>query len=61
MKKYQKSNIHSLRVDADLKAFLDSLTNANQFVIQVLKDTQEFKDFKRRLEALKDENQPSLF
>ncbi|HED1153275.1 TPA: hypothetical protein R4O97_001676 [Campylobacter jejuni] len=50
-----------MRVDADLKAFLDSLTNANQFVIQVLKDTQEFKDFKRKLEALKDENQPSLF
>ncbi|EOI8655065.1 hypothetical protein ACMXEJ_001384 [Campylobacter jejuni] len=61
MKNYFKSNIHSLRVDPDLKAFLDSLTNANQFVIQVLKDTQEFKDFKKRLENLSDKNQPSLF
>lgn len=49
MKKYQKSNIHSLRVDADVKAFLDSLTNANQFVIQVLKDTQELKTLKESL------------
>ncbi|TKX33269.1 hypothetical protein [Campylobacter taeniopygiae] len=61
MKNYFKSNIHSLRVDADLKAFLDSLSNANQFVIQVLKDTQEFKDFLKKLENARDENQPTLF
>ncbi|EAI4327117.1 hypothetical protein [Campylobacter upsaliensis] len=61
MKKYFKSNIHSLRVDKELKMFLDNLTNANQFVIQILKDTQEYKIFKRKLDNLNDKNQPSLF
>ncbi|EAJ9123057.1 hypothetical protein ACTSAC_001755 [Campylobacter jejuni] len=61
MKRYFKSNIHSLRVDKELKMFLDSLTNANRFVIQILKDTQEYKIFKRKLDNLNDKNQPSLF
>ncbi|HEF3546552.1 TPA: hypothetical protein R9111_001749, partial [Campylobacter upsaliensis] len=47
----KKSIIKSFRFDLELCEFLQSLSNSNQFVIQILKDTQEFKDFQIKKEA----------
>ncbi|CAG9467947.1 hypothetical protein AAIL08_001681 [Campylobacter upsaliensis] len=57
----KKSIIKSFRFDLELCEFLQSLSNSNQFVIQILKDTQEFKDFQIKKEAMSEKNQPSLF
>ena len=37
--------IKSIRVNEDIKDFLESLENANLFVLQILEDTNEFKKF----------------
>lgn len=44
-KKKEQTYIKSIRVDKDTKEFLESLDNANLFVLQLLKDTDEFKKF----------------
>ena len=44
-KKKQQTYIKSIRVDKDTKEFLESLDNANLFVLQLLKDTDDFKKF----------------
>ncbi|NDJ28035.1 hypothetical protein CQA38_08455 [Campylobacter sp. MIT 12-5580] len=59
--KKEQTHIKTFRVNQDLKDFLDSLENSNQFVIQLLKDTQEFKEFLHKKELMNDKNQPSLF
>ncbi|EQA7630575.1 hypothetical protein ACX81E_001743 [Campylobacter coli] len=56
-----KTQIHSLRVEIIIKEFLSSLENANQFVIQLIKDNQEFKNFIMKKQARENKNQPSLF
>lgn len=43
--KKEKTFIKSIRVNEDLKEFLEHLPNANIFVIQLLQDTNEFKKF----------------
>lgn len=55
------TQIHSLRVENIVKEFLSSLENANQFVIQLIKDNQEFKNFVIEKQARDSKNQPSLF
>ncbi|EAI4209495.1 hypothetical protein C3V45_09510 [Campylobacter coli] len=55
------TQIHSLRVEIIIKEFLSSLENANQFVIQLIKDNQEFKNFVMKKQARENKNQPSLF
>ena len=44
-KQKEKTYIKSIRVNQDLKDFLESLENANLFVLQLLEDTNEFKKF----------------
>ena len=44
-KKKEKTYIKSIRVNQDLKEFLESLENANLFVLQLLEDTDDFKKF----------------
>ena len=44
-KQKEKTFIKSIRVNEDIKDFLDSLENANIFVIQLLEDSNEFKKF----------------
>ena len=44
-KQKEKTYIKSIRVNEDIKDFLESLENANIFVIQLLEDTNEFKKF----------------
>ena len=44
-KQKEKTYIKSIRVNQDTKEFLESLENANLFVLQLLEDTNEFKKF----------------
>ena len=44
-KKQDPTFIKSIRVNEDIKEFLEQLPNANIFVIQLLEDTEEFKKF----------------
>ena len=44
-KKQEPTFIKSIRVNEDIKEFLESLENANLFVLQLLEDTNEFKKF----------------
>ena len=44
-KKQEPTFIRSIRVNEDIKEFLESLENANIFVLQLLEDSNEFKKF----------------
>ena len=44
-KKQEPTFIKSIRVNQDIKEFLESLENANIFVLQLLGNTEEFKKF----------------
>ena len=44
-KQKEKTFIKSIRVNQDIKDFLESLENANLFVLQILEDSNEFKKF----------------
>lgn len=44
-KKQEPTFIKSIRVNEDMKEFLESLENANLFVLQLLENTDEFKKF----------------
>ena len=44
-KQKEKTFIKSIRVNQDIKEFLEQLENANIFVIQLLEDTEEFKKY----------------
>ena len=44
-KKQEPTFIKSIRVNQDIKEFLESLENANIFVLQLLEDTNEFKKY----------------
>ncbi len=44
-KQKEKTYIKSIRVNEDIKEFLENLENANLFVLQLLEDTNEFKKF----------------
>jgi hypothetical protein len=44
-KQKEKTYIKSIRVNEDIKDFLESLENANLFVLQLLEDTEDFKKF----------------
>lgn len=59
--KKRPTYIKSLRVDKDIKEFLESLDNANEFVIQLLQASDEYKQFLQDLRDKDLENQPKLF
>jgi hypothetical protein len=44
-KQKEKTYIKSIRVNEDIKDFLENLENANLFVLQLLEDSNEFKKF----------------
>ena len=44
-KKQEPTFIKSIRVNENIKDFLESLENANIFVLQLLEDSNEFKKF----------------
>ena len=44
-KKQEPTFIKSIRVNQDIKDFLEQLPNANIFVLQLLEDSNEFKKF----------------
>jgi hypothetical protein len=44
-KQKEKTYIKSIRVNEDIKDFLENLENANIFVLQLLEDSNEFKKF----------------
>ena len=58
-KKQEPTYIKSIRVNEDIKEFLESLENANLFVLQLLEDTEDYKKFLRLKKE--NENLPSLF
>lgn len=59
--KKRPTYIKSIRVDKDTKEFLESLDNANEFVIQLLQASDEYKQFLQDLRDKNLENQPKLF
>lgn len=59
--KKRPTYIKSIRVDKDTKEFLESLDNANEFVIQLLQASDEYKQFLQDLRDKDLENQPKLF
>ena len=44
-KKQEPTFIKSIRVNEDIREFLEQLPNANLFVLQLLEDTEDFKKF----------------
>ena len=44
-KQKEKTYIKSIKVNEDIKDFLESVENANLFVLQLLEDSNEFKKF----------------
>ena len=44
-KKQEPTFIKSIRVNQDIKDFLEQLPNANIFVLQLLEDTEDYKKF----------------
>ncbi|AHE95248.1 hypothetical protein CFVI03293_A0123 (plasmid) [Campylobacter fetus subsp. venerealis cfvi03/293] len=48
--KDKKSVIHSIRISKSLKEFLNSLDNANEFINQLLKNSDEYKKFLHKKE-----------
>ncbi len=44
-KKQEPTFIKSIRVNQDIKDFLEQLPNANLFALQLLEDTNEFKKY----------------
>ena len=44
-KQKEKTYIKSIRVNEDIKDFLEQLPNANLFVLQLLENTEEYKKF----------------
>ena len=44
-KQKEKTYIKSIRVNQDIKDFLEQLENANLFVLHLLEDSNEFKKF----------------
>ena len=44
-RKKDQTYIKSIRVNEDIKDFLEQLPNANIFVLQLLEDTEDFKKF----------------
>lgn len=46
-----KTVITSLRVPKDVKIFLASLDNANSFILDLVRDTNEYKIFQKAYEA----------
>ena len=44
-KQKEKTYIKSIRVNEDIKDFLEQLPNANIFVLHLLEDSNEFKKF----------------
>ena len=44
-RKKDQTYIKSIRVNEDIKEFLEQLENANLFVLQLLEDSNEFKKF----------------
>ena len=44
-KKQEPTFIKSIRVNQDIKDFLEQLPNANLFVLQLLENTEEYKKF----------------
>ena len=45
-KQKEKTYIKSIRVNEDIKDFLEQLPNANLFVLQLLENTEEYKNYK---------------
>lgn len=57
----RNSAIKSFRFDLEICEFLQSLSNSNQYVIQLVKDSEEFKNFQIKKRTMDDKNQPTLF
>ncbi|BDB65819.1 hypothetical protein T36_2298 (plasmid) [Helicobacter cinaedi] len=59
--KKRPTYIKSLRVDSETKQFLESLENANEFVLQLLQNTDDYQKFIKALREKENQNQPKLF
>ena len=57
----EQTSIQSLRVSQTIKSFCQSLDNANNFLIDTITNTPEYKAFIAKREAEQYKNQPSLF
>lgn len=51
--------VKSIRVEQDVKEFLENLENANDFLVLQIKSSEEYKKFIREKEEK--ENLPTLF
>ncbi|HEF3546518.1 TPA: hypothetical protein R9111_001711 [Campylobacter upsaliensis] len=55
------TEIISLRVPKDLIYFFGTLENRNNYVLQLIENSQEYKDYLRKKAEQENKNQPSLF
>lgn len=55
------TEIISLRVPKDLIYFFGTLENRNNYVLQLIENSQEYKDYLRKKTEQENKNQPSLF
>lgn len=58
-KRLRPTFIKSIRVEKEHKEFLESLENANEFVIQQIENTEEYKQF--LIKKKEQENRVNLF
>lgn len=57
--KRERTEIISIRVPSNLKDFLKSLENRNQFFLDLIENSQEKKDYEKRKKS--ESNEPNLF
>jgi hypothetical protein len=58
-RKKEKTVIHSIRINENMKNFLSSLDNTNKFVLQLLLESEEFKKYQIQKSSL--DNTATLF
>lgn len=58
-RKKEKTFIKSIRVNEDLKDFLDSIENYNKYIIQLIETKKDFKIYLRTKKE--NDNSPTLF
>ena len=58
-RKKEKTYIKSIRVNEDLKDFLDSIENYNKYIIELIESQKDFKIYLRTKKE--NDNTPTLF
>lgn len=59
--KKRPTEIIATRVPKSLMPFFKTLENRNNYVLQLIENSQEYKDYLRKKEEQENKNQPTLF